>query len=315
MNYYKIKISCTSIHDLFYCNQKISDKIIKKSILKKIKQNFYYIESIVILHKILPTNFTIKTLEFVCNKEINDIEFKTFIQYMIDIGFYSKNNSIIQFISNNKPLIEYKFHSIYSNYVENYNQMYIIEKYKDISISCENNSEKWKKYMPYKLFYKEKQIYCLNYNYEYIGNNVNIAIGYKPNQSYYLYNRDFKPWLNETKKELYFKNMYDFIEKGPNVEIKKMDDLDDDLNDDLDDDLNDDLDDDLNDDLDDDLNDDLDDDLNDDLEVETETDDDDSSDETEIDDYPKPYDNSLLSKSIPMISFLFMILSCLIFFK
>ena len=42
--------------------------------------------------------FKIKTLEFLCNNEIIDDDFKCFIQNMHDIGFYSKYDTKIEFL-------------------------------------------------------------------------------------------------------------------------------------------------------------------------------------------------------------------------
>ena len=112
MNYniditYKIKILCTSEGELSHnnnpiCNpksKKISENDYDKLIdqLKKLVNNNNYINSALILHKKFD-NFKIKTLEFLCNNEIIDDDFKCFIQNMHDIGFYSKYDTKIEFL-------------------------------------------------------------------------------------------------------------------------------------------------------------------------------------------------------------------------
>jgi len=116
MNNYKIKISCTSKDELCYNNKKISIKNYNKLKLEEfINKNDIY--KLLILHKkINSSNFTTKTLEFLCNfdKEMSEDDFQLFIKYMIDIGFNSKHNTIIQFIDNkrNEPIYTYNFQTI-----------------------------------------------------------------------------------------------------------------------------------------------------------------------------------------------------------
>jgi hypothetical protein len=118
MNNYKIKINCTSYNDLNYNNKKITKNNCEVKLLKEYNN---YINNIYILYKRKKNedenNFTTKTLEFRCNKELNKIEFETFIKYMKDIGFNSKNkknknkNNKIEFIDINLniPIFEYDF--------------------------------------------------------------------------------------------------------------------------------------------------------------------------------------------------------------
>lgn len=118
MKTYKFKISCTSIDDLCYNNNKISEKNYNK--LEELINNYNYINiniyNLLILYKKLKRkNITTKTLEFICDYKITEIDFQTFIQNMIDIGFNSKRDTNIEFIDNdkpNEPIYIYKFQSI-----------------------------------------------------------------------------------------------------------------------------------------------------------------------------------------------------------
>jgi len=101
MNNYLIKIQCTSHEQLCYNNSKIKkNNIIQLKILELIN-NYDYITSALIVYKKL-NKFSTKTLEFTCNKEINEIEFSNFIQTMLDYGFYSYNNNTIKFFNYNE---------------------------------------------------------------------------------------------------------------------------------------------------------------------------------------------------------------------
>ena len=74
MSLYKIKIDCTSINNLSFDNKKINKKQYFK-IHNLLNPNiFEYIDSIIILHKKFK-NITIKTLEFLCNRELDLVEF------------------------------------------------------------------------------------------------------------------------------------------------------------------------------------------------------------------------------------------------
>ena len=115
MNNYKIKISCTSKEELSLNNKKISMKNYTKNKLLLHKHD--YINKIIILYKI-SHKFTTKTLEFLCTNLITEIDFKIFIQNMIDNGFSSKYNTTISFIKNDNPhnpIYSYKFQTITKN--------------------------------------------------------------------------------------------------------------------------------------------------------------------------------------------------------
>ena len=120
MNNYKIKISCTSKDDLCYNNKKISVKNYNKLNLEQLINDTDYIEKTLILYKKHNNKLiTTKSLEFLCkcDNEISDIDFQTFIEKMINIGFSSNNNTTIHLIkiNNNKlsePIYIYTFQSI-----------------------------------------------------------------------------------------------------------------------------------------------------------------------------------------------------------
>lgn len=101
MNNYKIKIECTSEDKLCYNNKKISNKNYNKLNFEELMNNIDYIETALILYKNFK-NFTTKSLEFMCKREISELEFKEFIVSMKKIGFESKNKNTIKLIKINK---------------------------------------------------------------------------------------------------------------------------------------------------------------------------------------------------------------------
>ena len=143
---YKIRINCTSLDQLAFNNNPINKKSYKEIHDKLQPNNIDYIDSVIILHK--KTNkktkknnkiFTLKTLEFLCNKEISEYQFEELIQKMIEIGFYSKANRAIQFIDNNvfTTKYNYDFNSCKPTEIEprkknknqsNYSQQYLYKK-------------------------------------------------------------------------------------------------------------------------------------------------------------------------------------------
>ena len=74
--------------------------------------NIDYIDAIIILYITYYSEFfTNKSLEFLCNKEISEYQFKEFIQKMKEIGFSSKKG-IIQFIDHKGNIMyNYEFNS------------------------------------------------------------------------------------------------------------------------------------------------------------------------------------------------------------
>jgi hypothetical protein len=111
MEIYKIRINCTTQQDLTINNKKINQKnfIISKNDIDE------YITKIAILyednfHMKDDISFINKTIEFYCNREINENEFKDFIIKLRKLGFVSnKKHPKIQFINN------------YGNIIYNYN--------------------------------------------------------------------------------------------------------------------------------------------------------------------------------------------------
>ena len=101
---FKIKISCIRNDELLHNNKQISIKNYNKYDkyeLDKLFNNFNYIKKSFILYKKLIGNkFITKTLEFLCNNEITDDDFKLFIKNMHDVGFYSKDDTEIKFVKN-----------------------------------------------------------------------------------------------------------------------------------------------------------------------------------------------------------------------
>lgn len=106
---YKIKINCTSEDQLPFENLKIN-KQMSQQLLSKLQLD--NVESIILLHKTNCNSFVSKTLEFICNKEINEEQFIAFIRNMQRAGFVSKTNCKIQFIDNVGNIIfNYRFNT------------------------------------------------------------------------------------------------------------------------------------------------------------------------------------------------------------
>ena len=142
---YKIRIMCTNANELAYNKTPINKKSYKEIHDKTQPNNIDYIDSVIILHihkKTKKNNkiFTLKSLEFLCNKEISEYQFEELIQKMIEIGFSSNKKGIIQFIDGKGNIIyNYDFNSCKSTEVEprkknknknqsNYSQQYLYKK-------------------------------------------------------------------------------------------------------------------------------------------------------------------------------------------
>jgi len=110
MNNYKIRIGCTTNNQLCCNNKRIDKKEYIKNNVKYIANKFDYVVSSHILYK-TGNRITFKTLEFVCNTELNDNEFLVFINAMHNIGFNSNTNCNIEFfdIYNKKSKIVFSF--------------------------------------------------------------------------------------------------------------------------------------------------------------------------------------------------------------
>ena len=109
MEIYKIRINCTTQQDLTINNKKINQKTFNNFILKNVIDDF--ITKIAILyednfHMKDDISFINKTIEFYCNREINENEFKDFIIKLRKLGFVSKKkHPKIQFINNDGNII------------------------------------------------------------------------------------------------------------------------------------------------------------------------------------------------------------------
>lgn len=96
---YKIRIMCTDLNELAFNGKKINQKSYNNIHNKLQPDNIDYIDTIIILYiKYYSELFTNKSLEFLCNKEISEYQFKEFIQKMKEIGFSSNKKGSIQFI-------------------------------------------------------------------------------------------------------------------------------------------------------------------------------------------------------------------------
>ena len=120
---YIIKMSCTSKDELSCNNKKISIKNYNKLDLEKLIDATNYIEKALILYKKKQkTNFTTKTLEFICKGCANEyiIDLKPLIKEMQAIGYSSSANTFIYLIEINnntidkkhKAILKYEFQSI-----------------------------------------------------------------------------------------------------------------------------------------------------------------------------------------------------------
>lgn len=109
MEIYKIRINCTTQQDLTINNKKINQKTFNNIISKNDIDE--YITKIAILyednfHMKDDISFINKTIEFYCNREINESEFKDFIIKLRKLGFVSnKKQPKIQFINNEGNII------------------------------------------------------------------------------------------------------------------------------------------------------------------------------------------------------------------
>ena len=109
MTLYKIRINCTTQKDLTINNKKINQKTFNNFIAKTDINN--YIKKIAILyednfHMKDDISFINKTLEFYCDREITEIEFKEFLSKLKLLGFVSKKkHPKIQLIDNDGNII------------------------------------------------------------------------------------------------------------------------------------------------------------------------------------------------------------------
>ena len=105
---YKCKCNCTSIEQLAFKGRKINNKIAYDAIVSDLQpDNIAFIQQIQIVTKKITVRrmgieipFTLKTIEFLLNRELNELEFVEFIHKLKDVGFSSSiENNPIQFIN------------------------------------------------------------------------------------------------------------------------------------------------------------------------------------------------------------------------
>jgi hypothetical protein len=113
---YKIRINCTNKKELCFNGEKINKELYYDINNKLLPMYIDYIDKIAILHKTTNSfttakSFTIKTLEIICNREIDEMEFNEFIIILKSAGFYceidetknKQSGSKIQFIKSTEP--------------------------------------------------------------------------------------------------------------------------------------------------------------------------------------------------------------------
>ena len=120
---YKIKINCTEINDLSYNNSKITKEDIKK-------YKFDNINKIEFKTEYNKKEKEEKSIEFIINKLLDNIELQEFLIILKNKGFKSNNNTTVDFIDitmkkpiylygikyNTFEIIEYKRKSKYSQH-------------------------------------------------------------------------------------------------------------------------------------------------------------------------------------------------------
>jgi|LakMenEpi03Aug12_release.lakeMendotaPanAssembly.Ray.scaffolds.fasta_scaffold1024034_2 hypothetical protein len=135
MDTYKIRINCSSKNYLSFNNKKINNKIYDDIIYALNPETIDYIYKIVISYEdyYSPENtieFTNKYLDIIFNRYINNDEYKSFINNLINIGFkgnyedtddYNFNN-IINEIKNPKIIINET-----NDYISRQKNLYIKE--------------------------------------------------------------------------------------------------------------------------------------------------------------------------------------------
>ena len=125
---YKCKCKCTSIEQLAFKGRKINNKISYDAIVSDLQpDNIEYIQKIQIVTKEIRemrrgivSPFTLKTIEFLLNRELNELEFVEFIHKLKDVGFSSSiENSPIQFINTSTLPITIMFDYNFSTEIAN----------------------------------------------------------------------------------------------------------------------------------------------------------------------------------------------------
>ena len=125
---YKCKCNCTSIEQLAFKGRKINNKREYDAIVSDLQpDNIEFIQQIQIVTKEIRVRrmgiaspFTLKTIEFLLNRELDEIEFVEFIHKLKDVGFSSSiENSPIQFINTSTLPITIMFDYNFSTEVAN----------------------------------------------------------------------------------------------------------------------------------------------------------------------------------------------------
>jgi len=113
---YKIKINCTSHNELSFKDRKINNHTFKEFRDIKYPQYIYRLNFVTRNVTNIKRNedFTIKYLEFMCDRLVEDKELIEFIKYMKLLGCDSKNNNKVSLIKsdNNTYISEYYFNSL-----------------------------------------------------------------------------------------------------------------------------------------------------------------------------------------------------------
>ena len=150
---FKIKINCTHKEELTYKNKEIN---------KNTKFDFNNIDNIescyLLKRKLVTSNITLKSLEFIINKSLNLNELRNFINILQNLNFKSKNNTYVQFIDITDT----------NNYKYIYSIDYNMSSLFKIKINCTNKEEltyKYKKITKY-------NIYDLKFNDIIINSNI-----------------------------------------------------------------------------------------------------------------------------------------------
>ena len=130
---YKCKCKCTSIEQLAFKGRKINNKIAYDAIVSDLQpDNIAFIQQIQIVTKEIRVRrmgrempFTLKTIEFLLNRELNELEFVEFIHKLKDVGFSSSiENNPIQFINMSTLPITIMFDYDFSTEVANEPDIY-----------------------------------------------------------------------------------------------------------------------------------------------------------------------------------------------
>ena len=125
---YKCKCKCTSIEQLAFKGCKINNKREYDAIVSDLQpDNIEFIQQIQIVTKEIRVRrmgiaspFTLKTIEFLLNRELNELEFVEFIHKLKDVGFSSSiENNPIQFINTSTLPITIMFDYNFSNEIAN----------------------------------------------------------------------------------------------------------------------------------------------------------------------------------------------------